>query len=386
MGKTTISKLLSKAAKLLRGEFEYIRESSPLSGDKGEEVEDILRKFLNSHLPQRFHSTSGILIDNENSISRQTDIIIYDALSSPVYRSAKKTQIIPYDTVVAVIEVKSCLNKNELKDAFEKIASCKKLKKRPFSQLDQRATGSRLTTIGTFGIIFGFDSDTKLETLAEHVKGFNKGYESKLWPDMVIILDKGVIDYGVTFPGEGYIAATLAPLCDDKFQVFPIYINLKIHKDEEFSLNRFFCSLLSHLTFYPRRASIPPFDVILEGTPKKAMAVTGYQFNTKRELKPVPPEMYENPEQPISMRVDDSTGNQIGIMHFIPWQDGAAIRWYGGVPLAVLLKTILSKEAKVIVHSGAQLSSVLNITEEDFRKWPEILSKRSNMTGSIIKE
>ena len=383
MGKPTISSLISDAAKLLRDEFAYIRKSLPHSGEKGEEVEKILKEFLNSHLPQRFRASSGILIDNENNISRQTDVIIYDALSSPIYRHSEKTQIIPFDTVVAVIEVKSCLNKNEIKDAFEKIVSCKKLKKRPLSQLDQRPTGSRLTTIGTFGIIFGFDSDTKLETLAENIKEFNKDYESKLWPDMVIVLDKGVINYGISYPGEMDIAGVLAPLCDDKFPVPPFYVNLIVHKDEEFSLNRFFSDLLSHLTFYPRRPSTPPFEVILEGTKKKAMTITGYQFNMKRELKTVPPEMYKNPKPPISMRVDDSSGRQIGIMEFIPWQDGSVIRSYGAIPQELILSIIFKKEVKVIEHSGAQLSLVLKITEEDFRKWPEILSERTLMTGSI---
>jgi len=386
MGKPTISSLISDAAKLLRDEFEYIRKSLPHSGEKGEEVEKILKEFLNSHLPQRFRATSGILIDNENNISRQTDVIIYDAFSSPIYRSSEKSQIIPYDTAVAVIEIKSCLNKKELGDAYKKISSCKELKKRPLSLSDQRPTGSRLTTIGTFGIVFGFDSDTKLETLAEHVKELNQGFKSNHWPDMVIVLDKGVIEYGVSFPGQMGLEGSLAPLFDDKFLVLPIYVNLIIHKDEAFSLNRFFCNLLSHLTFYPRRPSTPPFDVILEGTPKKVMTVTGYQFNSKRELKPVPPKMYKNPEPPISIRFDDSTGNKIGVMDFIPWQDGAAIRLYGELPLELLLQIILSKGVKVIKRSGAQFSSILYITEEDFRKWPKILSKKSNVICSIMKE
>lgn len=86
MSKITISGLLSDAAKLLRADFEFIRKSNPHPGDKGKEVENILKEFLNTHLPQRFRSCSGIIIDNENKISRQIDVIIYDALSSPVYR------------------------------------------------------------------------------------------------------------------------------------------------------------------------------------------------------------------------------------------------------------------------------------------------------------
>jgi len=386
MGRQTISSLLSDASKKLRTDFEYIRKTNPHAGEKGEEVQEILKHFLNSHLPRRFSASSGIIIDTCNNMSKQTDVIIYDNLSSPIYRSSETTQIVPYDTVASVIEVKSCLNGKELGDAYEKIASCKQLKKRPFSQLDQRPTGARLTTVGTYGIIFGFASDTKLETLAEHMKELNKETESRLWPDMVIVLDKGIIDYGIFFPGHKEAAGTLSPLCDEEFIVFPIYVSILIHKDESFSLNRFFCNLLSHLTFYPRRPSTPPFDVILEGTQKMAVSVTGYQFNAKRQLKAVPPEMYTNPTAQLSMIVHDATGAQIGILDFIPWQDGAALRWYGRIPLEELILHFPHrdlKDIKIIEHSGAQYSSVLDISADVFRSWPKNLSSSSLLKAVI---
>ena len=104
---TTISDLLVEAGKRLRAEFEFIRESNPHAGDKGEEVEQVLAAFLDDHMPKRFKSGSGILIDFDNKVSRQTDVIVYDALSSPVYRTGEKTLILPYHTAAAVIEVKA---------------------------------------------------------------------------------------------------------------------------------------------------------------------------------------------------------------------------------------------------------------------------------------
>ena len=106
MKKPTISKLLTDAAKRLRSEFEYIRNSNPSSGEKGAETEIILREFLNAHMPKRFHAGSGFIIDNENKISRQTDVIIYDSLSSPLLRADEKTQII---TAVRLTFLKSKL-------------------------------------------------------------------------------------------------------------------------------------------------------------------------------------------------------------------------------------------------------------------------------------
>ena len=68
MENLTISKLFYDAAKLLRAEFTYTRSTNPIAPEKGEEVENIVKKFLNSHLPQRFRAGSGIIIDNDNNV------------------------------------------------------------------------------------------------------------------------------------------------------------------------------------------------------------------------------------------------------------------------------------------------------------------------------
>jgi len=89
LDKPTVAKLFTDAAKLLRAQFEYARSSQPHPGSKGQAVEAILKDFLNAHLPRRFHATTGIVIDHDNNLSRQTDVIIYDALSSPIYQASE---------------------------------------------------------------------------------------------------------------------------------------------------------------------------------------------------------------------------------------------------------------------------------------------------------
>jgi hypothetical protein len=390
MEKPSISRLLSDAAQLLRSEFEFIRKSNLHSAEKGSEVEDILRAFLNQHMPQRYRAGSGFIIDNTNEISRQTDVIIYDALSSPLYRASEKTQIVPADTVACVIEVKTALNKNDLEDAFKKIASCKSLKKTPLSEMDQRPTGSQFANVGTLGIVFGFDSDLSLDTLASHLKELNQSYPSNLWPDMAVVLDKGVIEYWVSFPGESRLAGELANSCDEGFPIPPFYVHLTSLHDGKYSLNRFFNRLLSQLTFYPRRPSTVPFDIILEGTAETLQTIEAYQYDTRRQLRTVPEERYleNHPKPPLSMNVYDDKGKQIGLMQCIPWQDGAIIRWYSPIPLQGVLPLLLSKPEGIVFRqpgSDAQLSSLLRITQSEFRSWPDLLAKKSNMKAELVE-
>lgn len=390
MEKPTIASLLSDAAQLLRNEFEFIRKSNPHSAEKGSEVEDILRTFLNQHMPQRYRAGSGFVIDNTNEISKQTDVIVYDALSSPLYRASETTQIVPADTVACVIEVKTSLNKNELEDAFKKIASCKRLKKTPLSEMDQRPTGSQFANVGTLGVVFGFDSDLSLDTLASHIKELNHSYSSDLWPDMAVVLDKGVIEYWVSFPGETGLTGELANSCEDSFPIPPFYVHLTSLHDGKYSLNRFFNRLLSQLTFFPRRPSTVPFDIILEGTAETLQTIEAYQYDTRRRLHKVPEERYieNNPKPPLSMSVHDDKGNQIGVMQYIPWQDGAIIRWYSPIPLQGILPLLLPRPEGIVVRqpgSDAQLSSLLRVTQSDFRSWPELLTKKSNMKAKLVE-
>jgi len=161
------SDLFMQAARRLKSDFDYFRETNPHSATKGSEAEKVLREFLSNHLPQRFRAATGILIDTKNSLSKQTDVIIYDALSSSVYRFSEDAMILPVDTVGSVIEVKSRLTSDELLDGYEKIASAKALRKSPSSEMDREATGSKLKMASTLGVILAFTSDIRIETVTK---------------------------------------------------------------------------------------------------------------------------------------------------------------------------------------------------------------------------
>ncbi len=392
MGKPTIANLIAQAGKQLRSDFEHARVTVTHAASKGAEVEAIIRTFLDQHLPQRFRPGSGVIIDNGNNLSKQIDVIVYDALSSPLYRFSEQFQIVPVDAVASVIAVKTALSKKQLADGYENIASCKQLAKRPLTDMDRTATGSHLSTLGTLGVIFGFDSEISLEKLAEHAVELNSQYESNLWPDMIVVLDEGIVSYAYSFPGETTMAAMWAPPLDKEFVIPPMYVSLFIYPDKEFTLNRFFLMLLSHLTFYPYRVSTPPFDVMLQGTSEAGLTVTGYQFDRARKLRPVAPEQYigKSRRRPLMISIAGQDGTEVGLLQFIPWQDGSVIRMIGGS--AQWLKNILSevligeRQAMVIPRAGVPetyLSSVLSVTEEEFKQWPQRISRVFGMNAQL---
>lgn len=383
--KSTIAGLISKAAKKLREDFEHIRGTISHSGGKGGETEDRVREFLNGHMPKRFHATKGFVIDADNQMSDHQDVIIYDEQSSPVYRYDGANQIVSADAVAAIMEVKAVLNKSQLEEAFAKIEEVKRLKKRPISEMDQKATASTLTTTGTLGIILGFGSDISLEKLAEHCVELNEKHETAHRPDIIVVLDVGVINYTAQFVGARNMG-DLAVASDDEFVIPPCYVHLVAREDGAFSLNRLFTHLLSHLALYPRRPSIPPFSVLLEGTSSIVNGLEVYQFNTERRLVryEAPPATTPSEQNPIIRVRHKASKEELATLTYIPWQDGGVIRKKGKIPLLALLVWFTKGEPpRTMQVDDTELSMVIKVTRPEFEKWPATIERRSDMTATL---
>jgi hypothetical protein len=381
--KATIAGLISKAAKKLHDEFEYIRETNSHSGEKGGETEEKVREFLNGHIPKRFHATAGFVIDVDSQMSDHQDVIIYDAQSSPVYRYEGNNQIVPADAVAVIIEVKSVLNKAQLENAYEKIEEVKRLKKRPISDMDQKATASSLTTTGTLGIILGFGTDIELDKLAEHCLEFNEKYESTHRPDLIVVLDVGVINYTAQFIGMRN-TGDLATTTGEDTPIPPCFVHLVARADGAYAVNRLFTHLISHLAFYPRRPSIPPFSVMLEGTSSISHNLGVYQFNTENRLVRWQPDSSTPSEQSPLIRIRDrASKEELATLTYIPWQDGGVIRKKGKIPLALLLVWFSKGPPMTLTVDDSELSMVMKVTRPEFEKWPSVIERQSNFTATL---
>jgi hypothetical protein len=380
--KPTIAGLISKAAKRLQEEFQHIREIVTHSGEKGGETEDKVRQFLNGHIPKRFHATKGFVIDSDNQMSDHQDVIIYDQQSSAVFKYDGANQIVPADAVASIIEVKAVLNKSQLEEAFAKIAEVKRLRKSPIGKMDQ-ATTATISTTGTLGIILGFGSDITLSKLAAHCVALNENYETAHRPDMIVVLDVGVIDYTAQFVGSREMGDMA--FASDDFVPPPCFVHLVAREDGAFSLNRLFTRLISYLALYPRRPSIPPLSVLLEGTSTLVQTLGLYQFNTeKRLVRFTPPPATAQEQNPIIRVHDKNSKQELATLTYIPWQDGGVIRKTGQIPLIGLLVWFTKGEPpRAMRVENTEVSMVLKITRPEFEKWPATIERQSNMTAKL---
>jgi len=81
-------------------------------------TEEILRTFLKNYLPKCVTVEQGFIYSETGRLSKQCDIIIYDSHNfAPFYR-INDVVVVPSESVIAIVEVKTTLNKAIFKDTI----------------------------------------------------------------------------------------------------------------------------------------------------------------------------------------------------------------------------------------------------------------------------
>jgi hypothetical protein len=95
------------------------------NGAKGALRESLMSELLRPLLPPDFGVATGIIISADNVQSAQQDIIIYNRRILPPFLT-EGPALVPVESVVATIEVKSVLDATELKSAFANAKTVRK--------------------------------------------------------------------------------------------------------------------------------------------------------------------------------------------------------------------------------------------------------------------
>lgn len=178
-----ISRAIQSAAKKMMIDFEDLTSHIKHKGERGASREELFIKYLKGYFPLKFSMGRGAIIDSSGIQSKQQDCIIYDSFNSPILLDLETTQMVPIESVYATVEVKSTLNKTELKKCVENIKSVRKLPKHSILPVSSK----------TAGFVFAFTSDTSIESLLGNLIEFNQKVELPHQISMICILDKGLI-------------------------------------------------------------------------------------------------------------------------------------------------------------------------------------------------
>jgi hypothetical protein len=339
-------------------------------------LETTLAAGLAKHLGWPYKVAPAAVVDRQGISSSRFAAVVY---VSPSTESSPSPTEVPADSAAAVIDATTVLSIDALRAAYARIAQVKRLKKTPAPTLD------RATTTITLGLIYAQSSSVPLETLAEELERHNAQTPGREWPDMVAVGTTGAIQYAVQFPGEGLSGDYLPPAEGALSNYVPaMYVVIVMRPAGNQTFNKLFAFLLAHLGIFSPGARIPNFAEVLEGVPKTAIVIAGFQYDLKGNLKPVPRDHYQDrliPTPPL--QIEDSRRQLLATIRFLPWQDGGAIMLRGKLPLIGILPFLeradLLKAGVINRPPDVQISYVLPITPDDFGAMLMRFQQRSNM-------
>jgi hypothetical protein len=293
---------------------------------------------------------------------------------------AQDLYALPADTVAAVIDAYEIADIDMLRASYTRVAEAKRLKKMPAPRSD----GVPSTTV-TMGVIFALRSAVPLEELADELKRLNAGTPAREWPDMVVVANTGTINYAGQFPGGGELCLLLPP-AEGALANYtpPMYVVMIMTSVGIHAFGQMTALLVAHLAIFSPGAKVPDFSHILETVPKTAVMVTGYQYNLRGEIQPVPRQFYNDRYfPPPPMRIEDQKGELLSTIEFLPWQDGGGLLLKGKLPLDGLMIFLggeaLKKAGVVRRPPDLQISYVLPITAVNFGEMLTRLQRQSNM-------
>lgn len=97
-------------------------------GEFGIYRESITREFLKYFIPYSLDISTGFLINSENEISTQVDIVVFDPSVTLLLEDEYLQRFFQIESTVGIGEVKSKLNKQQLKEALNKLARNKSMR------------------------------------------------------------------------------------------------------------------------------------------------------------------------------------------------------------------------------------------------------------------
>jgi uncharacterized protein DUF6602 len=199
---------MALAAKRLWAEYTEIQRAH--SGEKGRAREvAVVTELLNTFLPKKLAVATGEVVATDGSTSAQHDILIYDALETPVFNSSGESVVVPVEGVYAVIEVSSMLDRRKLREDAEKIARLKAMPKASDTAYYRNDTvivhqfnlyGGEYRDFPIMGFCFAYES-ASLDTITDELRALDGSTRIDRRVDMICSLKSGCVVNGVAAEG-----------------------------------------------------------------------------------------------------------------------------------------------------------------------------------------
>lgn len=226
-------------------------------GSKGDATEQRWIEFLRTYLPNRYKVDKAIVIDSTGNVSKQMDVVIYDAIYTPFIFNQDGFMYIPAESVYAVFEVKQDV-KGYIDYAAQKVESVRKLKRTSIGMVASgKPMGARPLTKIIGGILTTTSSYSGNDSVRNQLKKL-KGYQTL---DLGCLCDTGsfYVDYEETVPRD---LNSVVDIIENRKFIAQVYESREVKEikfsGKDVSLFTFFLQLVSYLKSI---GTVPAIDV-----------------------------------------------------------------------------------------------------------------------------
>lgn len=212
-----MAEVFISVANRMKAEYQASQQTShrPSKGRSRESI--LLDDYLRKYLPRNVELAHGAeIVTTADEVSGECDVVICDQATPPLLDS-KGYRVLPIECVHGVIEVKTDLDRSELRKVVAKIANVKGFQKRARAQGGpdefrgiQRYGKEWWDFFPTAGYIFAY-SATDLVSLSHELQELQEGTALEHRIDSIYVLDQGVItnhgSQGVVFRSDHALVA-----------------------------------------------------------------------------------------------------------------------------------------------------------------------------------
>ncbi len=130
-----LAEIMFHASEKMKHGLAMIRSGFDHAGNKGDEVEAVVKEFLKEYLPESLGIGTGEIIDSKGDRSKQCDVVIYNPLMAPPMFRIGENGVFPAESVLAVIEVKTKLRESDVSSIVKAAKAVKELDRSGVSTL-----------------------------------------------------------------------------------------------------------------------------------------------------------------------------------------------------------------------------------------------------------
>lgn len=186
---------LRAVSRALRASYEAESVGGSHTTEKGMRRESVLGQFLARHLPPCYGVSRGEVVAAHGAISRQVDVVVYDAFHAPLLQDSEVSRVFPAECVYAAIEVKPALNRESLAEAVRNVASVKRLDR---SAIVEQHGGHRIyhgpkQNPPIFGAVFALESSDVAGRIVPLLAQHHREMPPETWVDCVCVLDQALV-------------------------------------------------------------------------------------------------------------------------------------------------------------------------------------------------